>query len=206
MNQAEATGQLRFENPNNLNPNPRNPNQHSNEQIKRICEVIKAQGFRVPIVVSTRSNLVIAGHGRLRASLELGLEKVPVLYQEFKDESQENLHMLADNRLAELAETDNAMLKDIIQDLDTGDINLDLTGYTEAEIGNLMSQFFQGDDTGATPIEDLETYENTAIRQIVLICNVEEFEQATQKLAVVRQENNLESNTEAMLWLLNNYK
>ena len=200
-----ATGIIQ-KNPSELKPNPRNPNTHTEMQVDRICKIIKEQGWRLPIVVSQQSGFVVAGHGRLEAAKKLGLTSVPVSIQKFDSESQEYAHMLADNRLAELADMDNTKLKDLIQELDTGEIDLELTGYSMSEIGSLMTQIYQGDDTGSTPIEDLETYETTAIRQIVLICNIEEFESALDKLELIKKENGFLNNTEAVLHLLNEYK
>lgn len=51
-----------------LKPNPLNRNSHPKNQIKRLEKIIKAQGFRSPIVVSNRSGLIVAGHGRLQAA------------------------------------------------------------------------------------------------------------------------------------------
>ena len=66
-----------------LVPNPRNPNQHPEAQVALLAKVITHQGWRAPIVVSTRSGFIVAGHGRYEAAKVLGLESVPVDYQEF---------------------------------------------------------------------------------------------------------------------------
>ena len=124
-----------------LIPNPRNPNTHSDEQIDAIGKVLTHQGGRAPIVVSNRSGFVIAGHGRLLAARRLGWEKVPVDVQEFDSEADEWAHMIADNRLAGLAEMDNAALKNLLVDLDTGAIDMDLTGYDHDALEELMTQF-----------------------------------------------------------------
>lgn len=201
---TNQTGEIKLVAPSALRPNPKNPNTHSTEQIKRIAEVIREQGFRVPIVVSKRSNLVIAGHGRLKASLELGLDAVPVAYQDFATEAEENLHMLADNRLAELAEMDNSMLKDIIQELDTGEIDLNLTGFSQEEIGSLMSQYFQGDDLGDDPHDKLEIMKNTQLRQLLLIMKEEEFNEIIDKLEALKNKHGYENNNECIMTLIRN--
>ena len=54
--------------------NPRNPNKHPRNQIELPDKIIKAQGWRNPIVVSKRSGFVVKGHGRLAATRLLGLE------------------------------------------------------------------------------------------------------------------------------------
>jgi DNA modification methylase len=120
-----------------LVPNPRNPNRHPESQIKLLAKIIGAQGWRNPIVVSKRSGFVIKGHGRLDAAKLLECEKVPVDFQDYENEAAEWADMLADNRIAELAETDDEELKKLIQELD-GQIDLDLTGFDAFSIDELL--------------------------------------------------------------------
>ena len=61
-----------------LVPNPRNPNRHPDKQIELLAKIIKSQGWRAPITVSTRSGFIVRGHGRLAAAQKLGLTEVPV--------------------------------------------------------------------------------------------------------------------------------
>jgi len=123
-------------------PNPRNPNTHPEEQIEMLAKILDFQGWRLPIVVSKRSGFIVRGHGRLLAAHRLNLKKVPVDEQPYDSEAQEWADLIADNRIAELAEMDRATLKDVIEELDTGEIDLDLTGFGEASLAELMSEFF----------------------------------------------------------------
>lgn len=125
-------------------PNPRNPNTHPPEQVELLAKIIAFQGWRLPIVVSKSSGFVVRGHGRLLAAHVLGLAEVPVDEQEYASEAQEHADLIADNRIAELAEVDRAGLKDLIEQLDTGELDLDLTGYDGYALGELMSEFFTG--------------------------------------------------------------
>lgn len=129
-----------------LTPNPRNPNQHSDRQIELLAKIIEHQGWRVPITVSKRSGFVVRGHGRLLAAEALGLDEVPVDYQDYANEAEEWADLIADNRLSELSHMDNQMLKDLIQEIDTGEIDLTLTGFDESEIERLMTQYFEAPD------------------------------------------------------------
>src|SRR5690606_2134297 len=121
-------------------PNPRNPNQHSDKQIDLLAKIIKHQGWRVPITVSKRSGFVVRGHGRLLAAQKLGIEKVPVDFQDYVNEAEEWADLIADNRIAELSQMDNEMLKDLLEELDTGEIDMELTGFFLDEIENLMAE------------------------------------------------------------------
>jgi len=128
-----------------LVPNPRNPNRHPESQIKLLAKIIRAQGWRNPIVVSKRSGFVIKGHGRLDAAKLLECERVPVDFQDYENEAAEWADMLADNRIAELAETDDEELKKLIQELD-GQIDLDLTGFDAVSIEELLPPEASGEE------------------------------------------------------------
>lgn len=122
-----------------LQPNPKNPNQHPPEQIKALGAIIRATGWRGPITVSTRSGLIVKGHGRLMAAELEDLAEVPVDYQNYASEAEELADLTADNRIAELATTDNRMLAEVFADIDTGEIPFLLSGYTEEEYGNIVT-------------------------------------------------------------------
>ena len=122
-----------------LVPNPRNPNQHPEAQVRLLAKVIGHQGWRSPIVVSTRSGFIVAGHGRFEAAKVLGLAQVPVDYQDFATEADEWAHLVADNRLAELAEADEAALKSVLAELKAGDFDLDLAGFDATALAGLLA-------------------------------------------------------------------
>lgn len=135
-------------------PNPKNPNTHPKEQISLLSKIIKAQGWRQPITISTRSGLIVKGHGRLQAALLLGLDKVPVDFQNYATEAEEIADLTADNRLAELAEMNNTMLADILADFDTGEMPLELTGYTEEDLEGLIGAIAGEDDAEPNDQDD----------------------------------------------------
>lgn len=122
-----------------LVPNPKNPNQHPDNQIQLLGRIIRQTGWRAPITVSKRSGFIVKGHGRLAAALLEGVKEVPVDYQNYTNDAEEYADLVADNRIAELAEIDNKMLADIFADIDTGEIPMELTGFTEDEVENLIT-------------------------------------------------------------------
>ena len=130
-----------------LRPNPRNPNTHPERQIDLLAKIIKQQGWRRPIVVSKRSGYIVAGHGRLQAAIKAGCKVAPVDMQDYASEALEYADLLADNHIAELAEMDNAMMKDLLQDLDSGDMDMDLTGFDEKELESIMTATMPDDKT-----------------------------------------------------------
>lgn len=113
-------------------PNPKNPNKHPEKQIKMLAKILDYQGQRLPIVVSNRTGFIVAGHGRLEAIKQLGWEKAAVSFQDFDNEAQEYAHMIADNKIAELAEHDDSMMIDEIKALEIEDF--ELLGLDDFEI------------------------------------------------------------------------
>jgi len=190
-----------------LIPNPRNPNKHPINQIEILSKIIKSQGWRSPIVVSKRSGFIVKGHGRYQAALKLGVDKIPVDFQNYENEAKEYADLVADNRLAELSEVDNDLLKDIITELKDTDILIDITGFTEIDIENWLKQDLinAGNENGPTPKDQLENYENSTIRQIMLIMDAKEFEEIMQKLDIIKKRHELDDNTTAAMTAIREY-
>lgn len=84
-----------------IKPYPKNAKEHTDEQVKRICVSINEFGFNQPIVVD-KDDVIIVGHGRYMAALQLGLDEVPVFVADLTDE-QARAYRLADNKLNESA-------------------------------------------------------------------------------------------------------
>lgn len=124
-----------------LLPHPRNPNQHPPSQISALAKLILYQGWRAPIVISSRSGFIVAGHGRYAAAKLLGVNVVPVDVQDFPDEASELAHLLADNQIAELAELDDQQVKALLSDLSADEFDLTLTGFTTDETEKLLGTF-----------------------------------------------------------------
>lgn len=117
---------------------PSNPNKHGDKQIALLSKIIRNQGWRNPVIVSKRSGFIVAGHGRLAAAKLLNVEAVPVDYQDFANEAEEHAHLIADNRIAELAEIDSNELAGLLRDLE-GKIDLDLTGFDEVSLDDILT-------------------------------------------------------------------
>ena len=131
---------LEFENfdTDKLRPDPRNPKIHTPEQIEMIKASIKQVGWGRPILANKKMKMIIAGHGAWQAATELKMPKVPVIWTDM-DPGKALLLMIADNRLAELAETDPGKLAFVFEELSTTwpDIDQTASGYTLLEIQNL---------------------------------------------------------------------
>jgi len=113
-----------------LVPNPRNANEHPDAQIKLLAKIMKHQGWRNPIVVSNRSGFMTKGHGRLLAAKFNGWTTVPVDYQDYANEADEWADMIADNKIAELAESNEIRIQEIALDLGD-DFDFELFGMPD---------------------------------------------------------------------------
>ncbi len=144
---ADRTLQVVYKAPGDLTPDPRNARTHSRKQVTQIVQSITAFGFTNPILADPEGNL-IAGHGRLRAAKEIGLEKVPVITLDGLTEPQKRALRLADNKIALNAGWDTEILKLELADLSMPDIDIDLglTGFSPGEIDVVLSETEDPDD------------------------------------------------------------
>ena len=138
-----------------LVPNPKNPNTHPDAQIQALGRIIRQTGWRQPITVSKLSGFIVKGHGRLSAALLEGLKEVPVDYQNYTNAAEEYADLVADNRIAELAEIDQKLLADIFAAIDTGEIPMELTGYTEDEVESLVTALSEALHNDLTEPDDI---------------------------------------------------
>ena len=118
-----------------LQPDPANPRQHSKKQIKQIAKSIKAFGFNVPVLVDAEFK-VLAGHGRVLACREAGIEEVPTVCLEHLTPAQARAFTIADNKLAENATWDDRLLAEQLRDLSLSDLDFDIEdiGFEMGEI------------------------------------------------------------------------
>jgi ParB-like chromosome segregation protein Spo0J len=111
-----------------LIPYARNARTHSPGQVAEIAGSIREWGWTIPVLVD-ESGGIIAGHGRVLAALQLGLETVPVMIARGWSEAQKRAYVIADNRLAENAGWDENLLRIELGDLDAEGFALDLLGF-----------------------------------------------------------------------------
>lgn len=121
-----------------LLPYVRNARQHSEEQIARIAASIAEFGFVNPILTGV-DGVLVAGHGRLAAARKLGLPTVPVVVLDHLTPTQRRALVLADNRLAELATWDDALLRIELEALQDDGFDLDLTGFDADALAELLA-------------------------------------------------------------------
>ena len=120
-----------------LIPYVNNARTHSEEQIIKLRSSLREFGFVNPIIIDREFN-VIAGHGRLMAAKEEGINEVPCVFADFLSESQKKAYILADNRMAMDAGWDEELLKIEMEELQNLGYDLGYTGFDEKELADLF--------------------------------------------------------------------
>ena len=128
-----------------LIPYVNNARTHSQEQVNKLRGSLREFGFINPVIIDSDFN-VIAGHGRLMAAKEEGIEDVPCVLVDYLTEAQKKAYILADNRYAQDAGWDEELLRLEIEALEGMDFDVSLTGFNEDEIADL---FADSESTGA---------------------------------------------------------
>lgn len=121
-----------------LLPYARNARTHSDEQVAQIAASIAEFGFTNPILAGA-DGVIVAGHGRLAAAHKLGLALVPVVVLEHLSPTQRRALVIADNRIAENAGWDEAMLRIELVTLQDDDFDVSLTGFDADALADLLA-------------------------------------------------------------------
>jgi DNA modification methylase len=139
-----------------LAPYVKNARTHPPEQVDQIAASMERFGFTMPMLVA-ENGTIIAGHGRLMAALQLGMDEVPVMIARGWSDEDRRLYTLADNRLAETSEWDPEMLQvewDELRELGLG-ADLDMFGFTDDELQGLLPDALLEATGGLTDPDDV---------------------------------------------------
>ena len=119
--------------PAELTPYENNTRKHTPEDIEGIKRSILADEFNDPIGIWGPNNLIVEGHGRQIAALELGLEKVPCIRLDHLTENQRKEYAIRHNRTAEFSEWDFTTLEEEIAALEIEGLDLSDLNFTFEE-------------------------------------------------------------------------
>ena len=117
-----------------LKPNPKNPRKND-QAVDSIVRSMAEFDWTNPILCD-KNNVIIAGHTRWKAAQAAGMKTVPVIHRNFT-KAKAKAYMIADNKLSELAEWDDPLLAEAIQDLKESGIDVTLLGFDIDEINKL---------------------------------------------------------------------
>lgn len=149
-----------------------------------------------PIVCNTDME-ILGGNMRLKAFIEAGVDKIPVIVVDWSEEKQKEF-IVKDN--VNFGEWDWDMLANEWNTKDLIDWGLDIPKFEnlgEIEAHGRMA---------STLDEKLDTYLNATIKQIVLYYDMEEYEKILALLNKIAEKNNLDDNSSVVSFLAENYK
>lgn len=109
---------IEYLDPNELTPYENNTRKHAPDDIEQIKESILNDGFNDPIGVWGDNNIIVEGHGRQMAAIELHLDKVPVIRLDHMTDDQRRDYAIRHNRTAELSAWDFSKLEEEIAALE----------------------------------------------------------------------------------------
>lgn len=118
--------------------NPRKELKPGDKEYERLRASIKEFGYVDPIIKNERTGNLVGGHQRLNVLTDLGWEDVDVVLIDI-DEQKEKALNIALNKIS--GKWDDTKLKDLLIDLDTGEFDVELTGFGMDEIEKLMNKF-----------------------------------------------------------------
>ena len=144
-----------------LLPYARNARTHSDDQVAQIAASIAEFGFTNPILAGS-DGIIVAGHGRLAAAQKLGLEIVPVVVLDHLTPTQRRALVIADNRIAENAGWDDAMLRIELEALMGEGFDLDITGFDADALAELIAGD-EPDNEGQTDEDAVPEFSETPI-------------------------------------------
>jgi ParB-like chromosome segregation protein Spo0J len=126
-----------------LNPAGYNPRIVSPEALGRLTKSLAELGNLSPITFNVRTGNVVGGHQRLKCLLAMGTVSTDVWCVDLSPE-QEKAANLTLNSFA--GEWDDVRLADILRELQAVDLDLDLTGFSPAQIAELLTDPTPPDD------------------------------------------------------------
>lgn len=173
-----------------LIPYERNAKKHPQDQLEKLKKSIQEFGFISPCLID-RDLRIIAGHGRVEAAKQLGMETVPCVFIEGLTDEQRRAYIIADNRLTELGGWDEEIIRDELLQLNENGFDVSLTGFDLDEFVDNIEGFEEKDDAlEALPESRLCVCTISAFgtqSDAVIIIKIQQ-EQADRILQVIQEE------------------
>lgn len=154
-----------------LKPHPRNPRIHpmkDSPQWNALKKSLESDYFD-PIVWNRTNGLLVSGHLRTKVLMDAGFTHADAVIVNY-DEATHLARMIAANRLQ--GEDDAALMKDLFEELDTGAFDMELTGFSESELEDIMAPLNEEMEKGSSEVEFTEEIMETS-QYIVLYFNNE---------------------------------
>lgn len=115
-----------------------NPRQITDEEMEKLKNSITEFGYVDPIIVNDVNNHIVGGNQRYEAIKSLGYDEIDVVYIHEDDINKEKALNIALNRISGDFHADK--LKVVLEDIQTSDIDIELTGLDEFEVGFYLDE------------------------------------------------------------------
>ena len=156
-----------WKDPNELTPYDKNARKND-ATVPYLVNSIKRFGFRVPLVIDAKG-VVVCGHTRLKAALNMGMTKVPCVVADDLTKAEIKAFRLADNKISEMSGWDFDAL-----DLELQELKIDFDGD--------MVDFGFGDSEFEKDEEDDDKEVKSCFEVIVECSNESEMEEVFNRL------------------------
>ena len=183
-----------------LKPYPNNPRKGN---IKLISESLETYGQYKPITVNKRTNEILAGNHTYEAALKLGWKTIAATYVDVDANTAAKI-VLMDNRTSDAGSYDDGALYGLLDSLE----DTNVTGYTDKDLRELKELFDAPETTlrntvmGKTLHEWQESLNSRTTRIIMFDYDKARYLWVAEKLEQFRDENDLGTNTEALIRLI----
>lgn len=136
-----------------VKPYIRNPRKNE-KTVKLLVDIIPKVGFNVPLVID-KNGIIVKGHARYAAAIQLGMDSVPCVVTE-ADEEAIKLDRIADNKISEFSEW---VTDELLHELDALNIDFDLgeLGLPSVAFDDIPEPDF-GEPEGEDDAERAERY------------------------------------------------
>jgi len=149
--------------PQSLRPYAGNARTHSRRQLRALEASIRRFGYTQPALVS-KDGEIIAGHGRVEAAKNIGLDEIPIVRIEHLNETDRRAYVIADNKIAEMAGWDKEILAIELQNLIEVGFDLEIVGFDAPEVDLLFEGLSESKcDSSAEDISPQPTYEGPSV-------------------------------------------
>lgn len=157
--------QIVYIDPRQLMPYDRNARKHAPKDIEAIKASVREFGFSDPIGIWGDDNVIVEGHGRQIAAIELGLERVPCIRLDHMSDEQRRAYALAHNKTAELSAWDFGKLEEELAGLAIDGFEMDVFGFGDSyEDEDAAREGFSIDDAGHDDEYNAEPKKETKVR------------------------------------------
>jgi len=147
-----------------LIPYTRNVKDHPKEQVDKIANAIRIEKFRNPIHID-EDGVIIAGHGRRLAVMQLGFKKVPVIVERGLTEAQKDAMRISDNMTGRGGFDELMLGEEVMRLSGLDDFDLSAFGMDDDEISGIFQKLSDEDLEGLETIGSIDDENDDVVKE-----------------------------------------